>query len=207
MPTGDEEFGELVGPRSEDGADVVEDVAIGSGDGDGDDGAPSAELGVVEKRSPESQEALEDLRSALATGRLHRPKSPLAGPVECSVEQLGLPTREVVVHRSPGCVGDGQDLLEGRALDSLGWPSSLTAPSTMLERTFSRGFTRSPRTTETADRAFLDIETMQIDIVLATLCMSSYIEERTTHAHDRRVRIRRAPSPILTRWPLTSPEP
>ena len=116
----DEEFGELFGPGAEDGADVVEDVDFGSGHGDGDDRAPRTELRVVEERLPEGEEALEDLKSALSTGRLHRLESPPAGPIECRVEQLGLTSREVVVHRSSRSVCDAQDLLERRPLNALG---------------------------------------------------------------------------------------
>ena len=109
-PTGDKECSETVRPIPEDGAHVVENVSIGAGHGDGDDGASSAEPGVVEKGSPESEETLEDLRCALAAGRLHGCKSPLAGAVEGSVEKLGLSPGSGGTP-IPGCGRDRQDLL------------------------------------------------------------------------------------------------
>ena len=81
---------------------------------------PALSCGVVEECLPEGEETLEDLKSALSTCRLHRRKSPPAGPIQCRMEQLGLTSREVVVHRSSGSIRDGQDLFERRALDALG---------------------------------------------------------------------------------------
>jgi hypothetical protein len=58
----------------------------------------------------------------------------------------------------------------------------------MLERTLSRGFTRSPHATETTDEAFF--ESRLCKLAYFRYFMHVVIHMRgMTHAHDRRVRL------------------